>query len=123
MFNKIHQWITSVLFVWQSAVWKIRIHVKYLENIYDLPTTYGKRVFKITKETAVALKNIRKCAGITILQNNKSASDRRAFRYHMQAFPRFIDDKFHQNLMEGRVSVPEERTAYASNLKKYFADR
>lgn len=99
------------------------VPVKHFENIYDLPAEYGKRIFEVAKETAVALKNIRKCDGITILQCNEPAGDQHAFHYHMHVFPRFIDDKFHQNLMEGRVSAPEERIAYASDLRKYFADR
>lgn len=97
------------------------VPVKHFENIYDLPLEYANRIFEIAKKVALALKETRKCDGVTILQNNEWAGDQRAFHYHMHVFPRFSDDMFHQNLMESRVSKPEERIVYAQSLKEYFS--
>jgi len=96
------------------------VPIEHFENIYDLPQDCGNRIFEVAKKTAFALKEIRGCDGITILQNNELAGDQHAFHYHLHIFPRFTDDNFHRNLVKDRVSEPEERTVYAQELREYF---
>jgi len=55
-----------------------------------------------------------------IQQNNEPASGQHAFHYHMHIFPRFENDHFSENQSNVRVSDPEERKPFSSDMKKYF---
>jgi histidine triad (HIT) family protein len=96
------------------------VPIEHRENIFDLPPETGARISQLATKTALALKELRRCDGITILQNNEPAGDQHAFHYHLHVCPRFVGDSFHENLMRGRVSRPEKRTAYAEELRSYF---
>ena len=98
----------------------IVVPLKHYENIYDLPEVEANQVMKIAKQVAIALKEIRQCDGVTILQNNEPASEQHAFHYHLHVFPRFADDHLHENLTNTRVSLPEERTKYTIAMREYF---
>lgn len=100
----------------------IIVPMQHFENIYDMPEVYGQRVSDIAKKVAIALKKIRKCAGVNIVQNNEPAADQHAFHYHMHVIPRFEGDNFHVEFWNARKSEPEERTKYANELRDYFKD-
>lgn len=93
--------------------------IKHYENIYEMPDEVGARVAKVAKQIAIALKEIRKCDGITTQQNNEPASGQHAFHYHFHIFPRWEGDKLYSG-SPVRVSGPEERIVYAEDLRKYF---
>ena len=94
------------------------VPLRHFENIYDLPTEYSHRIPEVAQKIASILKEVRKCDGVTILQNNEPASDQHAFHYHLHLFPRFIGDNFHEELMRPRISDPEERIEYAQALRE-----
>lgn len=93
------------------------VPLQHFENIYDLPAEYAHQISDVARKAATILKNVRKCDGITILQNNEPAGDQHAFHYHLHLFPRFIGDNFHDELMRARISDPEERIKYAGALR------
>ncbi|MEK7105407.1 MAG: HIT family protein [Patescibacteria group bacterium] len=99
----------------------IIVPLEHFENFYDLPAEYGHRIFEVGQKVAVALKEIRKCDGVTILQNNEPAGDQHAFHYHFHVFPRYSGDTFREQLGKPRVSDPSERVEHAAALRKYFA--
>jgi histidine triad (HIT) family protein len=74
---------------------------------------------------ALALKAVRKCDAIWIVQNNEPASGQHAFHYHMHVFPRWDNDNLRELDIQGnvRVSDPAERTPYAEALKAYLANQ
>ncbi|KXK08889.1 MAG: AP-4-A phosphorylase [Microgenomates bacterium OLB22] len=94
--------------------------VTHYENLYDLPEKEGNRIMNIAKEITLALKEIRKCDGTMILQNNEPASGQHAFHYHLHIFPRFEGDELHANMSDSRVATPEERKPFSSAMKEYF---
>jgi histidine triad (HIT) family protein len=94
--------------------------LKHYENPYELPENESSHIVKISKEVAIALKEVRKCDGVTIQQNNEPASGQHAFHYHMHVFPRFDDDHFWENQQNARIASDEERKPYSSTLRKYF---
>lgn len=94
------------------------VPVQHFENFYDLPAEYGQRIFEVSRRVASVLREARKCDGVTILQNNEPAGDQHAFHYHLHLFPRFTGDHFHEELIRARVSLPEERGAYATMLRE-----
>ncbi len=98
----------------------IVVPLKHYENIYDLPQKEANQIMKVAREVALAMKKIRRCDGIMILQNNEPASNQHAFHYHMHVFPRFDNDDIHKNMSNVRVTSPEERKPYASPMREYF---
>jgi histidine triad (HIT) family protein len=98
----------------------IVLPLDHFENIYTIPELNLSQIMSVAKKVAVALKEVRKCDGITLLQNNEPSGGQRAFHFHLHIFPRFKDDHFTEKLSADRVSKPEERTQFAADLKSYF---
>ncbi len=98
----------------------IIVPLEHFENFYDLPAKYGHRIFEVGQKVAVALKEIRHCDGVTVLQNNEPAGDQHAFHYHFHVFPRYTGDTFREQLGQPRVSDPSERVEHAADLREYF---
>lgn len=98
----------------------IIVPIEHYENLYDLPENVANRIMKVAKEVAIAMKEIRKCDGIMLKQNNEPASDQHAFHFHLHIFPRFENDKIHENMNNYIISKPEERKQYTAPLKEYF---
>jgi histidine triad (HIT) family protein len=95
--------------------------LNHFENIYEISENYLAHSMTIVKRIATALREIRKCDGVTLLQNNEPSGGQRAFHFHLHIFPRFAGDHFTENLSSDRVSKPGERLEYASALREYFA--
>ncbi len=91
---------------------------EHFENLYDLSDEYAHRIIDVSKKIAIALKSARKCDGVMVLQNNEPASNQHAFHYHMHLFPRFDNDKLHENMAVSTRSTVEERIPYAERLRK-----
>ena len=69
---------------------------------------------------AIALKKLRNCDGVTLVQNNEPAGDQHAFHYHLHVIPRFKSDNFHKEFWNVEKSNPEDRVQYAQDLREYF---
>lgn len=93
--------------------------IKHYENIYEMPDEVSARVAKVAKQIAIALKEVRKCDGITTQQNNEPASGQHAFHYHFHIFPRWEGDKLYSG-SPVRVSDSSERIPYANALRQFF---
>ncbi len=91
---------------------------EHYENIYDLPETYGHRVFAVAQQIALAMKRAYKCDGITIRQNNEPAGDQHAFHFHAHIFPRYIDDGYNEAGVDKKLGEPSERAEYAQRIKE-----
>lgn len=92
---------------------------QHFENLYDMPTELGHRIFEVTKKIALAMKQSYGCDGITTRQNNEPAGDQHAFHYHQHVFPRYTGDSYNINMSQKSIlSAPEERLKYAKKLKE-----
>ncbi len=91
---------------------------EHCENIYDMPEETGHRIFDVAKKVALALKEVRKCEGVTFLQNNEPVGGQHAFHYHLHVFPRFAGDELHSNMSNSYRPTGEERKPYADDLKE-----
>lgn len=94
--------------------------IKHYENFYDLPKSIGYRIIDLAKYLSAALKKVRRCGGITILQCNEPVGDQHAFHYHLHVFPRFENDNLLDNLTKTYVSLPGDRVQYSEELKRYI---
>ena len=61
-------------------------------NIYELEDEYVSRAFVLAKKLAVALKKLKGCDGVNILQNNGEAAGQTVFHFHVHVIPRFKND-------------------------------
>lgn len=93
------------------------VPLQHFENLYELPEEYAHRIFDLSKKVALALKEVRQCDGVTILQNNEPAGDQHAYHYHLHVVPRFTGDHFSEELWRAQKSSPEDRVEYASALR------
>lgn len=94
---------------------------RHVENVYDLPDELASRIASVARQFALALKEVRKCDGITLLQNNEPASSQHAFHYHLHIFPRFKGDEWREQMYDTEVSTPEQRKPYIDALNNYLA--
>lgn len=101
----------------------IVVPTAHFENLYELPKEYTHRIMEVSQKMALAIKEVRKCDGIWIVQNNEPASGQHAFHYHMHVFPRWDKDNLRELDIQGNVRVadPSERIPYAEALKEYLA--
>lgn len=93
---------------------------EHYENIYDLPEDVSHQIFDLGKKVSIALKKLRNCDGINLMQFNETAGDQHALHYHLHIIPRFKDDNFHEELWSGKRSNPKERISYARDLRSHF---
>ena len=71
----------------------------------------------MAKRVALALKQLRLCQGVTLLQNNEPAGDQHAFHHHLHVVPRFVGDNFHEEVFRAERVSAAERVSYAEELK------
>lgn len=91
---------------------------QHYENLYDMPTYVGHRIFEVTQKIAIAMKDSYKCDGITTRQNNEPAGNQHAFHYHQHVYPRYDGDSYNENMTQKSIlSTPEERLEYSRKLK------
>ncbi|MCK5413169.1 MAG: HIT domain-containing protein [Candidatus Pacebacteria bacterium] len=86
---------------------------KHFENVYDLPEEIGSQIFHVGKKIAIALKKLRNCDGVNLMQFNEPVGDQHAFHYHLHIIPRFEGDDFHEEFWKAKRSNPKERILYA----------
>ena len=97
------------------------VPIQHAENLYDLSREQSHRIIEVAQKIAVALKQTRKCDGVTLVQNNEPAGDQHAFHYHL--VPRFKGDDFHAQLFSTYVSSPFERAPYAESLREAMSEK
>jgi len=92
---------------------------EHFENLYDLPPEYATPLHQLTRATALALKSVYHCDGISTRQHNEPAGGQDVWHYHVHVTPRFTDDGFYGS---SRIEFPEtERTVHAKQLRNYIA--
>lgn len=96
------------------------VPIKHFENLYDIPNEYASKIIEVSKKVAIALKEVRGCDGVTIVQNNEPAGDQHAFHYHMHIIPRFKGDSFQTELWLAKKSDSKDRVEAAQDIREYF---
>lgn len=62
---------------------------EHYENVFELPNKLASDVFVLAKKIAAVMKEITKCDGVNILQNNGEAAGQTVFHFHMHVIPRY----------------------------------
>jgi histidine triad (HIT) family protein len=121
----------NLISVWINSFWikgneghLIIVPNDHFENIYDVTDVFGHRIFEISKQMSIAIKQAYHCNGVTLRQNNEPAGDQHAFHYHLHIFPRYEDDNFNQELTKkSYLSDPTDRIKFVEKLKKYLKEK
>ncbi len=92
----------------------------HFENVYDLSRDCAERITDISQKIAKAIKEVRKCNGVTMLQNNEPAGGQHAFHYHLHIFPRFEGDKWETLMWHRKSTTKQEREQYSTPLREYL---
>jgi histidine triad (HIT) family protein len=92
----------------------------HVENIYDLLPDLAVHVHEAARQLALALKHVRRCAGITTWQHNEPAGSQSVWHYHLHVLPRFESDNLYELSPHSRYTAPEERAPYAKQLREYL---
>lgn len=94
---------------------------EHYENIYELPTEVGHRIFDVIQKMATAIRETYKCEGITTRQNNEPAGNQHAFHYHHHVYPRYEGDLFNEGMTKKSIlSQPQHRIEYVEKLRKFL---
>jgi histidine triad (HIT) family protein len=93
------------------------VPVKHYENIYDLPVQIAARIHQVARETALAMKEVYGCPGISTRQHNEPAGNQEVWHYHLHVFPRYHDDNLY-GIEDGEMMDVEDRSAYACLLRR-----
>lgn len=90
------------------------------ENANELSEAENESMTKVTRSIAIALKELRKCDGISIQPSEKPEDGVPALHYQIHLFPRYNGDRLLENMKNIRIALPSERLEYANELIEYF---
>ncbi|TCT12938.1 histidine triad (HIT) family protein [Natranaerovirga pectinivora] len=66
---------------------------EHIENIFELDSETGSRLFALATHLAKVLKQKLNCEGLNVLQNNGVAAGQTVPHFHLHLIPRYTDDK------------------------------
>lgn len=94
----------------------IVVPTKHYENMFELPTEIGSKVFEAAKKYAAVMKEAYNCGGVTTLQNNGRDAGQHAFHYHLHLFPRYAGDTMYENMNSKIETTVEERKVFVDKI-------
>lgn len=92
---------------------------EHFENIFDLPVHYATDIHRLAKKSALAMKVVYGCDGISTRQHNEPAGNQDVWHYHLHITPRYQNDNFyatHRQLM-----AINERAEHAKKIRDYLS--
>jgi histidine triad (HIT) family protein len=93
---------------------------QHIENIYDLPEDIGHRIFDVSKQVALALKQSYECDGVSTRQHNEPAGNQDVWHFHLHVFPRYDGDNLYLRHADTYWPELDEKMRYADKLKPFF---
>ena len=65
----------------------------HYENLYELPEGLAGDAMVLAKKVITEMKEVLKCDGYNVVQNNGEAAGQTVFHFHMHMIPRYKGDK------------------------------
>lgn len=65
---------------------------EHFETIYDLDSETAGKLFAFATVVARAIRNVLKCEGMNLLQNNGEVAGQTIHHFHLHLIPRFAND-------------------------------
>ena len=92
---------------------------EHYATIFEVPEELVAQLHRIVKRVALAVRDITKADGISIIQQNGKAADQEVFRLHVHVIPRFEGQKL---MRFGQISEVnrEKLNQVAANIKRHI---
>lgn len=65
---------------------------KHFDDVFSMDEETASKVFVVAAKVAKAMKEVLKCDGMNILQNNGTIAGQTVFHFHMHLIPRYEGD-------------------------------
>lgn len=66
---------------------------EHYANLFELDEEVAGKAMKLAKKMATHMKEVLKCDGFNLLQNNGETAGQTVFHFHMHLIPRYKEDK------------------------------
>ncbi len=66
---------------------------EHFRNLFELDDEYAAALMPLAKKVATAMRDVLKCDGFNVLQNNEEIAGQTVFHFHLHLIPRYVDDK------------------------------
>ncbi len=87
-------------------------------NLEELPDEYASKVLVLAKKLAARLRQVLKCDGLNVMQNNGPVAGQSVFHFHLHLIPRYQGDGHAEKLCWTPAGLsPEEITQVCDQLK------
>jgi histidine triad (HIT) family protein len=116
--DKLVSVIVNSKFVPEGPGHLIVVPNEHFENLFETPKEVLERIILVAREFGKILKEVRKCDGLQLVQNNGPVSGQHAFHFHLHLFPKFA--KPQTDKTEVWVTTPEERNVFSQPIKDYL---
>jgi histidine triad (HIT) family protein len=90
---------------------------EHIENIYEMDSELGGRLFSLATNIARILKKELNIEGLNILQNNGKVAGQTVFHFHLHLIPRYEDDQV-DITWKALKPTDDELTTLANRLYK-----
>ncbi|MGM7671408.1 HIT family protein [Microbacterium sp. A93] len=71
---------------------------EHYETLYDLPDRVLQRIALMTRQVALAMKQVWSPDGVSTRQHNEPAGNQHVWHYHLHVFPRWHEDQLYRQL-------------------------
>lgn len=68
---------------------------EHADNLFELPDETAGKAMILAKKIATRMKDVLKCDGLNIVQNNGETAGQTVMHYHLHVIPRYKDDNQH----------------------------
>jgi len=95
---------------------------EHYATIFDIPEELVAQLHRVVKRIALAVREVTKADGVSIIQQNGHAADQDVFHLHVHVIPRFEGQK----LTRFRETVEADReklNQVAANIKRYVKSK
>ena len=79
---------------------------EHYRNLFDLDEKYAAHTLVVAKKVANVMRDVLKCEGVNIMQNNEEIAGQTVFHFHLHIIPRYWEDN--QKLVFGGSPLDEK---------------
>lgn len=90
---------------------------EHYDNIFELDAETAGKLFSLASVIARSMKNVLKCEGMNILQNNGTIAGQTVHHFHLHLIPRYEGDSVQIAWPQGEITE-EEKEELITLIKK-----
>lgn len=89
---------------------------EHYRNLYEIDEEVAAKAMKLAKKMALHMKQVLKCDGFNLLQNNEEVAGQTVFHFHMHLIPRYKDAKNDDILQYSHIDITNEELEQTREL-------